>query len=276
MGHDEMDDIPLIIIPDEDDEDAAEIFVDGKIGQKKYRFLLDTGAAKTHVQLDAFTSSFDSTQTSNSAGVFAHSNYELITVPSIEVGSIVKENVTIARYTENSPNLRNLIGMDFLKDFRCQFFFDKPRVVIDAPESPLAATDQCLELFLGNKFHPYVPIYFGDVEGNAVWDTGAGITVVDTGFIKNNPALFRKKGTSVGTDSSGTQMETSMFTMTACIIGNKQFPPHPVAGVDLSYVNSTTEVPMDMILGYSTLSKANWLFDFPHKKWKVIELLHLL
>ena len=268
-----MSEIPLIIIPDKDDEDAAEIFVDGKMGQKKYRFLLDTGAAKTHVQIDAYTASFESIQSSHSAGVFAQSNYDLITVPSIEVGSIVKKNVIIARYTEDAPNLRNLIGMDFLKDFRCHFFFDEHRVLINVPEaSPI--TDPCLELFLGKKFHPYVPIHFGDVESNAVWDTGAGITVVDTVFIQTHPSLFQKEGSSVGRDSSGTQMATPMFTMTACTIGNKQFPPHPVAGVDLSHMNSTTEVPMDMILGYSTLSKANWFFNFPGKKWKVIEILH--
>ncbi|MHA1745091.1 MAG: hypothetical protein ACTSWW_03760, partial [Promethearchaeota archaeon] len=237
-----------------------------------YRFLLDTGAAKTHIQIDTYTASFESIQSSNSAGVFMHSNYDLITVPSIEVGSIVKKNVTIARYTENNPNLRNLIGMDFLKDFQCHFFFDEHRVVINAPEaSPI--TEPCLELFLGKKFHPYVPIHFGEVECSAVWDTGAGITVVDTGFIKTHPELFRKKGISVGTDSSGAQMETPMYTMMACKIGNKQFPSHSVAGVNLSHVNSTTEVPMDMILGYSTLSIANWLFDFPRRKWKVVKIL---
>jgi len=29
----------------------------------------------------------------------------------------------------------------------------------------------------------------------------------------------------------------------------------------------------DLILGYSTLSKANWLFDFPRKKWAISKLL---
>jgi len=51
------------------------------------------------------------------------------------------------------------------------------------------------------------------------------------------------------------------------------FPPHRVAGVDLSHVNSTIEVRMDMILGYGTLRKANWLFDFPRKRWAITKRL---
>jgi hypothetical protein len=30
---------------------------------------------------------------------------------------------------------------------------------------------------------------------------------------------------------------------------------------------------MTMILGYSTLSQANWLFDFPRRKWGILEML---
>jgi hypothetical protein len=69
-------------------------------------------------------------------------------------------------------------------------------------------------------------------------------------------------------------METPMFIMSASIIGNHNFPPHKVAGVDLSQVNSTIDIPMDLILGYSTLSQANWLFDFPGKKWAITKLLN--
>ncbi len=68
-------------------------------------------------------------------------------------------------------------------------------------------------------------------------------------------------------------MEAPMFIMSAAVIGDTLFPPHKVAGVDLSRVNSTIERPMDLILGYSTLSKANWLFDFPGKRWAISKRL---
>jgi hypothetical protein len=64
-------------------------------------------------------------------------------------------------------------------------------------------------------------------------------------------------------------METPMFIMAETTIGGHTFPPRRVAGVDLSQVNATIEVPMDLILGYSTMRKANWLFDFPQRKWAI-------
>ena len=74
----------LIIKPDEDDIDAAEIYVDGIIDGIKYRFILDTGAAKTYVQFDEYTSKFDCIQKNNSSGVFADIKDDLITVPYIK------------------------------------------------------------------------------------------------------------------------------------------------------------------------------------------------
>ena len=30
---------------------------------------------------------------------------------------------------------------------------------------------------------------------------------------------------------------------------------------------------MDLILGYNTLSQANWLFDFPRRQWAITQRL---
>jgi len=68
-------------------------------------------------------------------------------------------------------------------------------------------------------------------------------------------------------------MKTPMFTMKAATIGNYVFPHHKIAGVDLSYVNSINNVFMDLILGYNTFSKANWFFNFPHKRWTMLKML---
>lgn len=262
----------LIIKQDEEDVEAAEVFVDGLIGGNHYRFLLDTGAARTCIEFDDYTSTFDCIEKSNSSGVFAKSSHDLITIPSIEVGSISKKNFTLARMAEKVPNIRNLIGMDLLKDYCCHFFFDENQVSVAM--NTVADTGYTFQnLFLDNTFHPYVDIQFGTLKAKAVWDTGAGITIVDLNFVKEHLACFREVGQSTGTDATGFKMATPTFIMTASLIGDKVFPPHKVAGVDLSYVNSSIEVPMDLILGYSTLSKANWLFDFPRKRWAISKLL---
>lgn len=267
-----MSEFNLIIQQDEEDIEAAEVFVEVSLGAKKYRFLLDTGAARTSVVLDAYTGAFDSLGKSSSPGVFAKSSDDLITLPSFELGPISKKDLTVARATGDGPGLRNLVGMDVLKDFCFHFLFDENRVLVD-PTRAAETVDSFQELTVDAKYHPYVDVQLEKVRASAVWDTGAAITVVDTNFVSKHPALFEEVGRSHGTDSSGYSMETPMFIMAATIIGNHRFPPHKVAGVDLSQVNSTLEIPMDLILGYSTLSKANWLFDFPGKKWAITKLL---
>ncbi len=267
-----MAELKLIIQPDQDDDEAAEVLVDGRLGDRPYRFLLDTGAARTSVQLDDYTSTFSSEATNSSSGVFAPIQDDVITVPSLEIGPISKQNFTLVRSNDPQRNMPGLIGMDILKDFCCHFLFAEQRVLLDA-EHECGIGSSFQPLFLDQKFHPYVEVQFGAVTANSVWDTGAGITIADLGFVQKHPALFEQVGHSTGTDAGGTQVQTPMFIMAASLIGGSSFPPHKVAGVDLSRVNATLDVPMDLILGYSTLSKANWVFDFPRKQWAVSKRL---
>jgi len=66
-----MSTFDLIVKLDEDDTEAAEIYVDGIIGGKKYRFIFDTGSARTSVQFDNYNSKFESAGKNTSSGIFA-------------------------------------------------------------------------------------------------------------------------------------------------------------------------------------------------------------
>lgn len=75
-----MNGFDLIIGPDEDERDAARVLVDATIGGFPYRFLLDTGAARSRVVFDDYTSTFDGLEHHSSAGVFAAGTQEVIRV----------------------------------------------------------------------------------------------------------------------------------------------------------------------------------------------------
>ena len=254
----------LLIQPDEKDAEAAEILVDGAIGSHAYRFLLDTGAAMSRVVCDSYTSTFDSTTTRETGGAFSTAKYDLIVVPHFTLGPISARNFTMARMTEGGKT--NLIGMDVLKGHAFHFYFDKSRVEVDS-EPP----DNCIyqDLTLGKKFHPYVDIHFEGLKAKAIWDSGAGITAVDTAFIAEHGQFFQEAGLSEGTDSTGTAMQTPMFIMAAPAIGNRAFAPCKVAAVNLRHINTNSEIHADLILGYNVLRQANWFFNFPQKKWAI-------
>jgi hypothetical protein len=100
-------------------------------------------------------------------------------------------------------------------------------------------------------------------------DTGAGATVVNRDFWPATPGLFEPIGTSTGTDAHGEQVETPLLLMSGPAIGRRAFGSHKAVAVDLSGVNSTLDYPMDLILGYPTIRQADWLFDFPARRWAV-------
>jgi hypothetical protein len=266
-----MGELKLIIEPDNDEAEAAAVYVDGSIDGRPYRFLLDTGAARSSVIFDEYTSTLSSVGKNASSSVFTASSKDLITIHRLEVGPITKTELTLTRAMAG-PGSQNLIGMDVLQDFCCHFLFDEHRVWVGADCLP-EASHPTEELLVDEKFHPYVPLHFEAVQASAVWDTGASLTVVDIHFINRHRAFFEDAGTSMGTDAVGTQIETPMFRMSSCQIGGYLFPPHRVAGVDLSPMNATLIMPMDLIIGYSTYSRANWLFDFPRKRWMISKWL---
>jgi hypothetical protein len=316
----------LIIKQDEEDPDAAEIYVNVEVaGLHQYQFLLDTGAARTSIVFDQYTASLTPSGKNNSRGVSGTSASEdLIILPSIKFGPISKQNFNVVRMAQQNTLSRNLLGMDILKDYCQHFLFDQNRVLVrvvdpemtgDEDDSNSSDDDNndnnppdFQELIFDKGFHPYVEVDFGagaaaapaaagtttttatsaagdagtgtdagvgtgkgKGKGNAVWDSGAGITVVDLNFVWKYPAFFEEAGYSFGTDSTGTQVKSPMFIMSTSVIGKTVFPPHKVAAVDLSEVNAHIEIPMDLILGYSTLKQADWLFDFPHRRWAIIK-----
>lgn len=262
-----MTDLHLIIEPDQDEPGAALPFVDGLVDGKPYRFLLDTGAARSSIIHDDYTATLSSSGKHASSGVFAPSNEDIITIARLEIGPITQQNFSLTR-SPQEPGSPTLIGMDILHDFCCHFRFDEGRVSVES-DCPPDDANTFEPLRLDNRLHPYIKVNFGTAQANAIWDTGSSITVADLNFIQRQPTFFAEAGYSTGTDATGAQVQTPMFTMSSANIGGHLFPPHRIAAVDLSRINATLETPMDLIIGYITYSQAHWMFDFPAKKWRI-------
>jgi len=268
-----MSGFDLIVVPDKEDEDGGNWFVSATLDDRSYRFYLDTGAGSTSMVWDNYTSQFKSTGVRQTSGALAKHSNDMILIPQIRVGAISKSNLIVSRAPKESKGKNNLLGMNFLKTHAFHFIFEKKRVEIFDP-SASKVDFKFHELVLGERYHPYVGLTYKDgIEATGVWDTGAGMTVFDIAFVKKHPHLFKKIGVSTGTDSSGTSLETPMYLMESFELGGFLFPASKVAVVDLSVPNSTIQTPMEFILGYNVLSKANWIFDFPNKKWAISKML---
>jgi predicted aspartyl protease len=263
-----MKSFDLVINHDKEVEEAAEILVDGVIGGRTYRFLFDTGANITRVRNDDYINRFESQSSKDTYGIFSKMKNEQIIVPKLALGPIEKIDFQMYRYDKESP-AHNIIGMDFLHDHSYFFNFVENNVEVDKQGFDEL---EFFDLQIGNKVKPYVDVYVEDTKVRAIWDTGAGITVVDSRLVEKYPKSFKAFKVVQGTDSTGSSTETPMYLMESMIIGNKQFPSLKVISIDLSSINAKLEKPMDIILGYNCLNKANWLFDFPNKKWTIVKM----
>lgn len=265
--------IKLALELDHDDTDSGNWFVDGLVNDRQYKFMFDTGAATTSMKYDELTSKVVSTENRDSSGAFAKNYDDIIIISKIQIGPISEANVRVARAPKNAEGRRNLLGMNILKNYALQFLFSENKVEILNREQ-MSTKSGMQELFVGERFHPYVDILWADnVSAKGVWDTGAGITCFDSSFVKKHPSLFSKIGKSIGHDSSGATSETPVYMMKEFSLGGYHFPASKVVVIDLSVPNSTVKTPMDFILGFNVLNKANWIFDFPNKRWKISKML---
>jgi hypothetical protein len=253
--------VPLIIEPDADEPDFASVLVDATIAGRPYRLMLDTGASQTDLDPDDYTSGLTPVSEDSSAGVFGVPvAYPVVTITDLVVGPLRLAALDV-RLNERAAG--GALGMDVLGRHRCHFRLDAGTLNVDPP--PGAELEN--EVLMDRRGHPFIEVRWPGASGRALWDTGSGPTVVNRDFWHRHPALFEQIGMLEGTDAGGERAETPLLLMAESVIGQRTFARHKAVAVDLSLVNSAADYPMDLILGYPALRQADWLFDFPARRW---------
>lgn len=253
--------VPLIIEPDAEDPDFAAVMVDATVAGRPYRLLLDTGAARTTLGADEYTSALrPAGEDASSAAFGSQATQPVVTVTDVVIGPL---RIAELNVTRSGRGAGQVLGMDVIGRNCCHFQLEAGLLGLEAPPGVTAGC----ELELGRRGHIYLDVHWPGASGRACWDTGAGATVVDRGFWLAHPDLFEQVGASAGTDANGDRSETPLLLMTGPVIGDRAFARHKAVAVDLSGVNSAADQPMDLILGYPTIRQADWLFDFPARRW---------
>lgn len=266
-----MSKISLILKFDDESRQSAEIYVEGSVqSDHPCRFLLDTGCAKTTLTNNQSTKNLPTIGKRESSGTFGRAEYDLVELESLSVGPMVRKKWVVSRAPVGGTD-RHLFGMDVMRDYCFDFAFDNHEMnIVLETDVRCKMADQAL--IMERDLIPYIPVEFGDRSGNAIWDSGASITLVDLDFVRQHPNMFVSIGNEVGTDSTNTQRETPIFMMNGLTIAGRKFQPLKVAALEFSNSHPRVENPLNVVLGYSALRQANWLFDFPRRRWAITKM----
>jgi Aspartyl protease len=102
-----MRQVPLVIEPDPDDPGCAAVMVDGTVAGRPYRFLLDTGAARTQLETDEYTTALRTVTGDTSYGSFGIGSADsLVTIADLAVGPLQAATLEVTR-DECGPHMRN-------------------------------------------------------------------------------------------------------------------------------------------------------------------------
>lgn len=260
-----MAQIPLTISPDPDDPIATQAWVDVHVGGIAARLLLDTGARHTSlpaVLLDS-TAVLPGPPTRGVFGVDADS--PTTTVPELVVGDLVVHDLEVGVQSDAEPH--PLLGTDVFAGHQCSFRFSTASLLVDEPDH--AADWNDLPTSTG---HVMIDVSWlslpSPITVRAVWDTGAGITIVDRDWAEQHPEIVRMlEGVSEGTDATGTIQQTQNGILAASRIGGLDFAEQDCGLVDLGPVNARLAEPLIMIIGLPLIAAADWVIDFAGRRW---------
>jgi len=246
---------------DPDDEPGGGIVrVPAHVNGRAIEAVLDTGAASSTLPASAGIAGLPAVRRSSSGTAFGRHTSDRVTVQSLVFGGIEHGPLVV----ERDPGETSLVGLDVLGRHRLHLDLDAGRLGLD--EGDHVGHLHVLEL--GRNGHPHLTLHWGDaVSAYAVLDTGASVTVADSGFARRNPALFKEVGASQGTDAAGVRQDGQVYTVAGPTIEGLEFAAHTAAVVDLGFVNDGAERPVDLIVGYPLLRQAIWTLDLSEGTW---------
>ena len=251
--------VVLRVEPDEEFEECALLCVDGTVSGRRHRFVLDSGSATTQIADPGALIPASVVDEDMAEGLFGRATVELVDLPDLTVPGLTAGRRTVHRLRTGGAGARSLLGLDVLGDHA--LLLDGPAATLHTTVAGGLSAD--LPLDRGVRGHCHLPVALpGGGVVQAMWDTGADITVVDRELVTSHPDLFTAVGSASGTDAMGATAITEICRMQGYSIADVPFAGHLVAVADLPE-------PVELVLGHPTLRQAIWSMDLPSGRWAV-------
>lgn len=183
---------------------------------------------------------------------------------NVQLGSIQRANLKLIHCDQDSVNV---LGVDILQSQTMLFNFQKN----------LFSTIPLNQSFKNNKLvkstagHFLLPIKLGDRTVLAVWDTGAGTSVIDEQLLKENPRYFQKSFDVTAIDVTGTKSQLTVYQVSGVRIGEVNLPKANFLVRDFKKTKGNVHQDVAIIIGMNVIMHYNWIFDSIVGAWQILE-----
>jgi hypothetical protein len=248
--------VPVECVPDPDVAGCGSAFVSVIVDGRTVRAALDTGATRTLlIDLPCSARPVGGRETSGLFGTTVVTEWE---VEDICVGSLHTGPLTVDRI-DSAPGLHPVVGLDVLGTGSWQLDLSRQTLLTGAP------------LLRGRAYrsstngHILAEMRWPSAAATALWDTGAGCTLIGRRFADAHRDLFKHAGSTTAVDIVGSHVDLSLARASGYEIDGIPFAGHTVAIADLP------EIPdhIDAVIGFPTIGQARWTVDVPARRWRI-------
>ncbi len=258
--------VPLLVLPDPVDAFALQSWVDVIADGVPLRMLVDTGGARTEVpRIGALAELVQEGMSEGRGASGSPSQDALARLPTLQIGDLTVTDLLVGLPQPDWPH-PPVLGMDVLGSHACHFRFDDQEFDLGGPPD----LESWMPLATEPHTAPVVDVHWESTSVSALWDTGAGITIVDRGWAESHPdAVTILTETRDGADSTGAPVAGVEGWLAGCTAGSLSFPAQLCVVVDLAALNAHLPSPIHVILGLPQISQASWFMDFPRRRWAI-------
>jgi hypothetical protein len=129
------------------------------------------------------------------------------------------------------------------------------------PASPAPGAPQAMKLVLDNNYME-IPVSFGGGSPvSMLYDTGAGLTVMDQGYVNSNASAFSYLADTQIQDSSCQKIPVKIYSINSLSVAGHSLSGSYAVAMDLSAVKKALGSDLQGIIGFNAITAFNWRVD---------------
>lgn len=246
--------VPVECVPDPEVAGCGNAFVSVAVDDLVVRAAFDTGAPRTTlIDLPSSARLVGGGETTGAFGTEDVTDWE---VGGIRLGSLRAGPLTVHRI-EGGAGRHPVVGLDVLGTGSWQLDLRDGTLVTDAPSPEGTPFERAA------NGHLLTEMRWPAATATALFDTGAGITLIDRRFAAAHPHLFERAGSTEGTDVLGSHADLELARTCGYEIDGVRFDGHIVAVADLPRIPDH----IDAAIGFPTITQARWTVDVAARRW---------